>query len=531
MNRRCLLVAIACTFILPTGSETRADELMSPNAARRMGLEEAWQRQIRVPAGAASIVHQELIVHGDRAKEFVEIQGTAAEGKAAPVLFRLDINTPGATGAPIGKAEAERLARRELRRLKRFGGDPKITFRTVPRVNLYTAANNGTVECRDAETGAPLWMTQVGDARLGYGKMGVDDKYLTLTNGANLILIDVTNGEPVSNERMLSIPIYGAIHAGGYSILPTIRNGIECYPLVHTKETPFMDDVPFMEIVSGLALKPPTKSPSSAKIAWGTDRDFVYVMETSGEPSVLFRLHTDGIVSGRIAAGAGDRFFFGSESGQVYALKGTRSGRVIWSQPYGEPFYKDPILVDGVLMIPSEYGNLFALDENTGISVWSTPMPNVDKVVGGLEGKVFVRLISGGFAAIDVKTGQMLDIDRALMPRKLLVNRVTNRLYLVDSIGTVQCLRPIGAEMPSLQQSQEAFTETPKETKPKKVDNKKKADPFKTDPFGAGNDPFGAGGAAGGNDPFGNAGGMPADDPFGTPPAGDAKDPFGGSPF
>ncbi|MEL6108762.1 MAG: PQQ-binding-like beta-propeller repeat protein [Planctomycetota bacterium] len=522
MKRLYLLVAVfsVTLSLVPT---TRADELMSPNTAARMGLEEAWQRQLRVPGGAASIVHQEIFLHGVDQKEYVEILGESVEGKSAPVLFRLDVNTPGATGAPIGKEEAERLARREVRRLKRRGGDPKVTSRSVPRVCLYTAARNGTIECRDAETGTPIWMTQVGDARLPFGKLGVDDKYLSITNGGSLITIDVTNGEPISNIRTLSIPLYGTIHAGGHSILPTIRNGIEGYWLADTEE------VPFMEIVAGLALKPPTRSPSSAKVAWGTDRSFVYVMETSGEPSVLFRLQTDGIVNGRIAGASGDRFFFGSESGQVYGVRATRSGRVLWSRPYGEPFYKDPMLVDGVMMIPSAYGNLFALDEKTGLSVWNAPAANVDEVVGGFEGKVFVRLISGGLAALDVKTGKLLEVDRSLMPLKLLVNRSTNRLYLVNSRGTVQCLRPIGGELPSLQESMRPSDDSEAEdtsSKPMEKTTKPNNDPFQAkDPFGVGPDA----GGAGANDPFGAPGGM-ADDPFGAP-QGDAKDPFGGSPF
>lgn len=524
MKRLCLLVAVFCMTLsslpMPT---TRAEELMSPNTAARMGLVEAWQRQLRVPGGSASIVHQEIFLHDVDPKEYVEILGDAVDGKDAPVLFRLDINTPGATGAPIGKAEAERLARREIRRLKRRGGDPKITSRTVPRICLYTAARNGTIECRDAETGTPIWMTQVGNARLPFGKLGVDDKYLSITNGGNLITIDVTNGEPISNIRTLSIPLYGTIHAGGHSILPTIRNGIEGYWLADTEE------VPFMEIVAGLALKPPTRSPSSAKVAWGTDRSFVYVMETSGKPSVLFRLQTDGFVNGRIAAASGDRFFFGSESGQVYGVRATRKGRVLWSRPYGEPFYNDAMLVDGVMLIPSAYGNLFALDEKTGLSVWNAPAANVDEVIGGFDGKVFVRFISGGLGALDLKTGQLLDVDRSLMPRKLLVNRATNRLYLVNSTGTVQCLRPIDAELPSLQQSMMPVDESggsEEMTKPKQQTTKPGIDPFQAkDPFGVGPD-AGSGGAI---DPFGAPGGM-ADDPFGAP-AGDAKDPFGGSPF
>ncbi len=523
MNRITLLAA---TLMFTAGSlvtavrEASAIELMSPSLAARLGLEEVWRRQMSVPAGSDSIVDQQLIVHEQNPRVYVEVVGKAAEGEGedSPVLFRIPTDLVGADGKSIGKEEAERLARREIRRLKGRGIEAEITSRKVPRVQLYTLADNGAIDCRDAETGAPIWMTQVGRAGLHYGKMGIGERFLTVTNGGNLEKVDVLTGEPINTEAMNSTPMYGAIHAGDYSLVPTIRNGVEGYPLGDTTKEPFM------EIVSGLALKPPTKSPSSTKIAWATDRAYVYVMELSGEPSVLFRLDTDGIVSGRITSAAGDRFFFGSESGQVYALQATRTGEVLWSQPYGEPFYQAAFLIRGLLLIPSVYGNLFAIDESSGQMVWQTPARNVREVLGAIEENVFVRMLSGSLGVVDVNTGKFVEIDDSMKPGRSLINERTDRLYFVNSIGTVQCLRPIGKELPLLQK-----TTMPEEQPPAEADEKKKqqpeqetkpADPFANpggDPFGGdGNDPFGGGG----NDPFGGGDQAPMDDPFGGDPFG-----------
>ncbi|PAY17327.1 serine/threonine protein kinase [Rhodopirellula sp. SM50] len=498
--------------------DCNAEELMSPRTAVRLGLEEVWRRQMRIPAGAGSIVDQQIIVHEADPQEFVEVVSKATEGQEPTVLFRIPTDQIGSDGLLIGKEEAERLARREVTMMSRRNPDLSITSKTVPRIKLYTAANNGTLECRNAETGTPIWMTQVGDGRLNYGRMGIDDEFVTITNGGNLIKIDATNGEPITTVRTTSMPLYGAIHAGDFSLVPTIRNGVEGYPLRDITRDPFM------EIVSGLALEPPTKSPTSSKIAWATDRGFVYVMELSGEPSVLFRLNTDGIVSGRIASADGDRFFFGSESGQVYGLRATRTGRVLWSHPYGEPFYKAPFLVNGLVLLPSAYGNLFAIDEKTGLGVWDQAIPNVDEIIGGFDNLLFVRLLSQSFAAIDVEAGKIVDVDNSLKPIKLLVNRTTDRLYLVNSVGTVQCLRAIGAESPTIRRSADSGDP---EDAAEESDAPEAAAPAvpATDPFGAGGDPFGAGAA----DPFG-AGGAEMADPFGAP-AGGGNDPFGGDPF
>jgi hypothetical protein len=528
MNRITILSAmVLLVFGSQLGSRSHCDayELMSPRTAARLGLEEVWRRQMSVPAGAESIVDQQIIAHEENPREYIEVVAKAPEGEEPQVLFRIPTDQVGPNGLPIGKEEAERLARREVRRLARKYEDLEITSRTIPRILLYTASKNGTIECRDAETGTPVWMSQVGKYGLNFGKMGINDQFVTITNGGNLIKMDASNGEPINTVGTTSVPLFGAINAGDFSLVPTIRNGVEGYPLADTTIDPFM------EIVSGMALGPPTKSPTSSKIAWATDRGFVYVMELTGSPSVLFRLNTDGIVSGRIAAADGDRFFFGSESGQVYGLRATRTGKVLWSQPYGEPFYKAPFLVNGLVLLPSAYGSLFAIDEKTGLSVWDAPTPNVDQILGGFGDKLFVRLLSHSFATVDLATGKIIDLDESMKPSKMLVNRTTDRLYFVNSAGTVQCLRPIGKDTPTIRRSTD--TEQPEsaegEEKPKDTTPAGPAsNPFgavPADPFGgAPVDPFGTGGAGGG------AGGGEATDPFGTPPAA-GSDPFGGNPF
>ncbi len=105
------------------------------------------------------------------------------------------------------------------------------------------------------------------------------------------------------------------------------------------------------------------------------------------------------------------------------------------------------------------------------------------------------------------------------------LNEETDRLYLVDRTGTLQCLRPTDSEMPVFygdapmpSPTSTAAAKKPDEAKPA-ADNPfgAQAAPAEMkpaeDPFGAGGDPFGAGDAAernrrpihsAGADPFGN---------------------------
>ncbi len=519
MTRKIVLLAVAIAGLFVSGSVT-AGELMPPHVASQLGLTEAWKRYVPVPAGAQSIAAQQLHVHLQNPREYVEVSVpipddvvASAGGATTRVLTRIPTDRVGTDGKPIGKEEAQRLASHDVRRLKRRGFDATMTTRIVPRVHLYTLGNDGTLDCRDAETGEPIWMTRVGDRGLAYGKIGVSDDHISVINGANLIQIDITNGEVMEEVSTMSTPMHGAIHAGRFSLVPTVRDGVEGYPMYD----PTLD--PFMEVVAGIALALPTKAPDAdtTRVAWGTSQGFVYVMEMSGEPSVLFRLNTDGIVSGRIAAAPGNRFFFGSEAGQVYAIRATRTGKVLWSKPFGEPFYNGPMLVDDKVLIRSTYGNLFSLSAESGIGNWNEPSPSVDELIGAIGNHIFVRTLSGSLAVIDLETGRRVGSFPDVQPRQLLVNTLTDRLYMVSDSGAVQCLRPINAEMPT-------FTENPdiqpKEAKPAVAApaQQPSSSPFpdmNNNPFGAdpdaNNNPFGADDM---NNPFGDAG--DESNPFGT---------------
>jgi outer membrane protein assembly factor BamB len=529
-----------------------ASDLMTPEIMRQLGLTQSWARPIPVPAGAQTIADQQLHVHEENPREYVEIveklkapaagQAAPAEGEEAPspkVIARIAADRLGMDGQPIGQKEAERLASNEIRRLKRRGIDAEINFRTVPRINLYSISTDGTLDCRDAETGEPIWMVGVGDRRLPYGALGTSEEYITVINGSNLYTVESATGEVIEDVDLIGAPSLGAINSGRYAMVPIVGSGVAGYPLAEP------DRVPFKEIVVGEALALPTKAPKSTRIAWGTDRSFVYVMEMQGNPTVMFRLKTDGIVSGRIATATDDRFFFGSENGQVYALSGKiRTGRVLWTVPFGEPFYNEPIVIGEQVLIRSSYGTLYSLDINNGALTWEKPASNADEMIAAFGGKLYVTTLSGGLAVIDLKTGNRIATYPYIRPTKLLVNRITNRLYLVSDSGEVQCLRDEADELPTfnIQPKLRAADEPEAAATPQ---NQPGNDPFGgggggNDPFGGGGaggaDPFGGGGAggadpfggggAGGADPFGGGGGA---DPFGGGDGG--ADPFGGNPF
>ena len=559
MNR--LLVVFLTTVLTSSFTQASAGELMTPDAMSRLGLAQAWARPVHVPAGAQSIRDQQLFVHKANPHEYIIIvapkpappvsaaatdpadkeagqdakpQADAPEAETV-VLARIPTDQIGSNGIPIGRKEAERLASNQIRRLKRRGIDAEMKVITSPRINLYTVGSDGLLECRNAETGEPIWISRVGRPSLPFSELGVNEQYVTVINGGNLIQVDASNGEIINEVRTKGAPAFGALNSGDFAVVPLIGGGVEGYPLYDPER------VPFRERVTGTTLSMPTKAPNSSKTAWGTSKGYVYVMELQGKPTVQFFLKTDGIVSGRIAAASGNRFFFGSETGQVYGIRATRTGEVLWTQPFAEPFYHRPLVFEEQVLIRSAYGNLFSLSVTDGLQTWESSVPNIGDLLGVLENRLYATTMSGGMVVLDVKTGQKLATFNNIRPEHFIVNNLTNRLYLVSNNGNVQCIKTETADLPTLV----AHTEPEKKAKvdPTQPAVEKPAmqqggkDPFgagNKDPFGGNADPFGAGGGAGGGgggaDPFGGGGG--GADPFGGGGGdGGMADPFGGSPF
>lgn len=490
-------------------STVRADGLLSPADADRLGMTESWRRQLSLVGGARSAVDIKLHVDTSRMRRFVEVRHEK-DGETE-VLDRIDVEQRDRFGTPIGLQEARRRAKLQVFRWKRRGIEATISENQVPQIRLYTLGSDGTIEARDAETGELYWLTRQGDpTQLSIG-LGVSDQYLCYVNGSTLYQISTETGKVVRETRTTGTPTLGTLIAGDYALMPTVRGGVEGFPLYDSNE------YPFMEMVAGRATATPTQAPGTARAAWPTDAGFVYVMEAEGTPSVIFRFNTDGVVSSPLSAGEGERLFFGSENGHVYGIRATRSGTVLWRHSLGEPVYAGTFVSDKQLFVPTVYKNLYCLEVATGAAMWKSPATGIDAVLGSSSDRIYARTNSNRLAILDAQSGGRIADIAGVDVERYVVNRLTDRLYLVGNGGMLQCLRPVDSPLPLLKVTAEppaAATDTPEEQPAQRPDQ---------DPFEAGGDapdPFAP--AGGGMDPF-----APADDavdPFA--PADDAADPF-----
>ncbi|HBJ33199.1 MAG TPA: hypothetical protein DDZ51_00245 [Planctomycetaceae bacterium] len=514
---------LVCSLVWACAT-VQAKDLLSPYEAERIGMVESWHRQVGAIGGAEAIVDIQIWVQKSIQRELIEVY-TKGSASAGVVTERISLTQKDLRGRPIGKAEAERLAKNSILKLKRRGIEADFRLIKVDQVRLYSLTADGNLTALDAETGEQMWSIRLGRPERGYSSLGINDRFVTVLNGSSMYQVSamdvetvdkaglrtiVPAGRPSEAKRIDGVPLHGAVNSGDHALITTTRRGMETYLLGQ----PTIE--PGFEMFSGKAITKPATYPNSERVMWPTDSSFVYVVDTSGQPSSLFRLGVDGNVEGGVAAASNNRFFFGCTGGRVYAVDATRSGQVLWNQSLGEPFYRVPFVTGDRVLMTSGYGSLHCLNAANGRPAWARPATDVDQVFAHVGNQLVGRDRQHHLVLVDEATGSINGRFNSVFVEKVVINQDTDRCYLVGKGGMVQCLRSSENELPVFLRA----------IKPKDSGDTGSAKPPTGQPAAPAADPFGAGAepATPAADPFGAGAGEPMADPFGAAPG---ADPFG----
>lgn len=505
-----VLAVVALAIALPVHA---ADELMRTNSSSRFGLVEAWRHQLDVGVGSQSIVDQKIHVSSVNRKVYVELVRSSGGTDASTgdeVVARISADGLSEVGLPIGEVEATRLAKNEQRRLKRRGIETTMRTTSTNAVRIYVLSERGALQAIDGETGEMIWTTRFGVPGRLYGTIGCDDNFVVVVCGSEAFVISAESGRVLSRRVLESIPLFGPLVADGVALFPGVGGTIEGLHLDDIEREPVSLRTP------GDALAPMAIAPGSTKVAWASERGMTYVMNMAPiTPTLEFRLDTAGVVNGQVATADDQRFFFATSKGQVYALQATREGRVLWNLPLGEPLLQGVVVVGEQVYAASGYGNLFSIDVTTGHMLWDNASPNIDALIGVVGEYIYARSASGSLVVLDKATGKRVANFNGVQPTTIFPNTETDRLYMVSTGGTLQCLRPENAPLPTFRSTpppapdaESEEVEVAVETDELEVDGMTDGGED-LDPFGAGDtDPFGASG----DSPFGAM----EDDPFGA---------------
>jgi outer membrane protein assembly factor BamB len=193
-------------------------------------------------------------------------------------------------------------------------------------------------------------------------------------------------------------------------------------------------------------------------VSWPTAAGNLYVSRAD-DPGVLFRLETgDDIVTS--PAEKEPYLYIASLDGYLYALEEI-TGEEQWRYSTGYPVVSSPAIVGDHAYVASLEPTLHAIDAATGRGLWRAP--GISHFAAQGKDRVYASDKYGNIFVLDVKTGQPLGRLDASEDSTTLVNDQSDRIFLVNDRGLVQCLREIGAEQPTMYRAPEPTDGEPAE--------------------------------------------------------------------
>lgn len=501
------MLSIRTTFLwiaLVGSMVTVAQAQLANSQLKNLGLESAWLSQARIPLDGMGIISADLWVDSSVIRKFAVVDLPGYPLVKVPTDLLDAKNQP--IGAEKAQAEAKRIAARMLG--KSDGID--VAEIAIPEIKLVVVTSSGLVQCFDAETGKLQWATPCGSTNVTTLPAAFSNLGVSLIQGDYLYLLDWTTGKqmqkfhlPNFNSSSLVVldsvvePVGGTTSAArpnSMALVSDYRGQVSDYGF-HEQTLPWND-----QLIGRSELRP-VASPDRTMVAIPTNTGKVYVYTGNVKPRVLYRYEASSGITRSLSSGS-DGFYIGSLDGTL--TKVSFDGKIVWSFHLSYPI-DQPALLDtknGLVFVATESGELTAIDDATGYEAWPKSVRGDVFCPIALSGSnVLCKTVDDRLIAFDRKSGQPQGITTNMkLGKTQVINSSTDRTYLISSKGQIQCLRPIGKDLPTLVTAIQA---KPKEKRP--VEAEPSSEPAATeatsaDPFGAMNEPAGDATTA---DPFG----------------------------
>lgn len=398
-------------------------------------------------------------------------------------LLRWTLLTVAAVGSSISIAPAQSLISQTA--ASRYGlsrawyaqvGSPRATG-TLKHVAydegmVLVQSSRGMLTAIDAETGRTLWATQVGPRDRATTEPAANDKYIVVLNGSTLYVVNRAAGDIAWQRQVRGAPGAGAGVTRTHAFVPIITGLIEGYELEKGAS-----QTPWNYQSSGRVLTPPTTT--DLTVSWTTDLGYFYVADPAGG-GVRYRLETRAEIHARPGSWS-PRLFAGSTDGYVYAIN-ENEGSVAWEFPAGEAIYEPPVAIQDRVFVVTQFGGMYCLDADDGHPLWHAA--NVSQFVAVSPSRVYVCNRVGGLSILDVQGGALLGTMPLDGITTKVVNRRSDRIFLVNDSNVIQCLHETQLKSPVV------YTPPPPAEKPEvklkprepKAPQEAPADPFEEPP-------------------------------------------------
>ena len=301
---------------------------------------------------------------------------------------------------------------------------------------LFALSTSGTLQSLDAETGKTLWTVRVGTPDSPFAGPSVNEKYVALTSGTRLYVIDREVGNVLWSRLLGSAAAAAPALSEKHAFVGLMNGQVEGYSLEDLAEPVWVHQS------VGRIFHSPTVAENV--VCWPTDRGYLYVAQHD-RPRVMYRVETnDQIVTPPTELGP--YLYVSSRDGYLYCLH-ELSGGELWRIATGYPIINKPVVLGETAYVASNQPALHAVSATTGQTVWSVAGATQFVAEGARHAYGIERF--GTLLILDKQSGGVVGRLKTAEGITALINDQSDRIYLVDDRGLVQCLRERESQQPT----------------------------------------------------------------------------------
>lgn len=295
---------------------------------------------------------------------------------------------------------------------------------------LFAQSSRAQLQAIDAETGATLWSSTVGNERFPCHAPAASADYVATINGSTLYVIDRKTGRESWHKELPNVPGSGPAVTATQVFVPMVNGTILGYELQKPK------GIPFIYKSFGRILVQPVVTADT--LAWTTEKGFMYLVNLHPHDrlGVNFRLETNNQIESR--PGYWTPYLYSvSLDGYVFAVH-EETGRIHWKFATAEPITEPPVAVNGKVYVCKDDGGMYCLDGETGLEDWYAP--SATQFISVSPTRVYAADRLNRMLILDAKTGARIDSVPINGVAMKLRNVQSDRIFLTTSRGVIQCL-------------------------------------------------------------------------------------------
>ena len=327
------------------------------------------------------------------------------------------------------------LEREWFTQLETGGRTSRIETVSYEGGTLFVQTTAGLLHAINAETGNILWTSELG-SRGGEGfAAAADHTYVATISGTTLNVLNRATGLPVWTRKTVGVPQAAAGLTDQLVVIPMAGGVVEMYPLSDP-------EAPSVQLNAGgrRVFDPVT---TEQGIYLTTDTGIMNALLPS-TGAVRFTWNSSSTVFDKPGY-TKPNVLVGSSNGFAYAVD-ELTGSTRWQFSAGDIVRRTPVGIGDTVYVMPDGGGVFAVAAADGAHRWFSP--RAEFFVAASPTRVYMTDRRHQMHVLDAKTGARVDTFFLHESVRAFANVYTDRVYLFNDSGLLQCLREVTQEEP-----------------------------------------------------------------------------------